>query len=65
MFPQPGKVSFNEEWVKSVTKVEFLVAQSHLKDVVNLSEAYDKIVGVTKKKKDVDNISNAEESTEA
>ena len=40
----PEKVGFNVEWVKSVSREEFLETQSHLKDKVNLGEVYDSIV---------------------
>lgn len=40
--------SFNKEWVKSVTKDQFLKDQEHLKGDIDLGAEYDKIVGVNK-----------------
>jgi hypothetical protein len=45
-------VGFNHDWVKSVSKEEFLKSQSHIADVEFLSEEYDKIVPPKKDEKE-------------
>ena len=50
MIKKPLIAGFNHEWVKTVTRDEFITAQSHLADADRLGEEYDKIVPPISKK---------------